>query len=308
MAQGSIVAAIVRDAAGQLLKLGRPANSSRPFHVNESFLKEPVGVFDVTATAGNDGSMHQSGAVQVRFMAGSHKAGSTLVHWMTDSACKSLGLERRSDDAMVDSPGPREPSCMKVTTNFGGHSSHCANDKTALKACPDWNGDGHKHHFPSPSCCLFPPFPWEAPNVNFRAVFFLRDPIKLIVSHFWFHFDGHERPKPAEMYQGTRKGDLYVPQNITKGLLHEMSPSNNKGNGIHGYGRFAQMMGVLSELVHRNPPHMAKFTCLEDIMVDEDSVIGVWKAAFDFIGEYRYLSASMRSMPHFRFLTDTKQL
>ena len=110
------------------------------------------------------------------------------------------------------------------------------------------------------------------------------------------------------MYRGIRKGDLYVPQNITKGLLHEMSPKDERTGSSHGYGKAAQMMGVISELVHRNPPHMAKFTCLEDIMVDEDSVIGVWKAAFDFIGEYRYLSASMRSMPHFRFLTDTKQL
>ena len=267
-----------------------------------------IGVSAAATTAGNEASTKQSELVQKRFMAGSHKAGSTLVHWMTDSACKSLGRKRQGYDARIHPPGfGPQPYCMEATTNFGGHSSHCANDKTALKACPDWGGNSH-HRSPAPSCCLFPPFRWEAPNVNFRAVFFLRDPIKLIVSNFWFHFDGHERPKPAEMYRGIRKGDLYVPQNITKGLLHEMSPSNNKGNGIHGYGKAAQMMGVLSELVHRNPPHMAKFTCLEDIMVDEDSVIGVWKAAFDFIGEYRYLSASMRSMPHFRFLTDTKQL
>ena len=207
----------------------------------------------------------------------SHKTGSSLLGRMTRAACAAAGFHGNAvvDDQLMRALKPAPPGhavCARMAHCFFCNDFTSCAKASAARTCPDEvSGRGKRA-----SCCWLREFTWEQPqdsNVNFRALFMLRDPINFIVSHYWFHFDGHERPKPHEAYERARSGR---PLNKTRGLLNEMMPGS--------YGSAVQILGVVNQLVRRNSPDKAKIMCLEDVMESEEAFVDIWVRAFQFLG------------------------
>ena len=93
----------------------------------------------------------------------------------------------------------------------------------------------------------------------FRGIAVLRDPVHLVVSHYWYDYDGHE---------GGRK---YL--NTTQGLIFQLTRK-----------RAYVALARANQLVRRNDPETMKIACLEDFMVNEASFYLHWTKAFAFLG------------------------
>ena len=227
-----------------------------------------------------------------RMLVASHKTGSSMTGKVGKAACASLGLKSLPDDPMREASRGTE-TCMRQSNCFNCNSDKCKREPSAM-TCADVGGPWRENPKTNPkqSCCYFPEFAWE--SRDFRMVAILRDPVHLIVSHFWYHFDGHEHPGPPEVYRNDGHG---YPLNITRGLIHEMSPTKL----YHGYGNAAHHVGVINQLVRRNAPDKAQIACLEDFMVTEDSFVVMWKRVFQFLG-LPISEASLREQQAFREL------
>jgi hypothetical protein len=96
------------------------------------------------------------------------------------------------------------------------------------------------------------------PNYGpYRILVVIRDPVHLIVSHYFYDYDGHEG------------GTKY--ENATEGLIYQLTKSKKYVD-----------VGKANELVRRNSPEWVKMGCLEDFMESEDAFYDLWETAFTF--------------------------
>ena len=186
-----------------------------------------------TSVAGND---PWPGRHLLRVLVSNHKSGSTMMAQVAQRAC-GMAVDRLGP-VITQVPAEAGPTRAKHVKKIAERSCYFYYSKTfEQEPCGARSMCEHGDLW---SCCPSPRLPFEK-YVGYKGIAVLRDPIHLMVSHYWYDFDGHEH------------GVKY--DNVTEGLVYQMT-KNYRYGGVSA-------LAVTNQFVRRNSPQSMRIACLE---------------------------------------------
>jgi hypothetical protein len=202
----------------------------------------------------------------VPFLGANHKTGSRMIKSVATAVCAAGASSRtfvRAETFTV--PTKRDHLCLTLTRCTLCHEPPGPNIEQLVQPA---------NHT---ATLLMPPL-YLLPELHGAIV--LRDPINLVVSHFFYHLDGNEAGNWTKMDDGQRLKH-WLADDVDRGLEFEMgfqgfsTSIDSRASAVHFV---AQSLAFVLERQER-----MRIVCLEDFMQSEQSFYTTWANVLDFL-------------------------